>query len=472
MSEFYGYNLDRPMTQKGFVLTDWVRKLTDHLEDLVNYERSLEHTLADLRRRDELMLGLPISTQEDWTENIRGRVDRYSMGLGSQPRQASGYENGVSGRLNVILGVLREHPALDQAIYTADDQLVLKLDLGIHRVAGHPLVFLLRGLVDYAAEHTPKVATEAFARVVQYEENEGLTFYSMMTLRGLHVEGIHEIASGISLMSWQETRKYMPDTIIRSEINALEGVGGEPIGAVVSPTKWRPVFVHADYDIEKRTWPERSPSFRDDALLFIELIAVTHGSPVRSSGFTYDGVEQEVEHLVGRSPSFGFSRGIVRDDRSNVRVSNTPEMSTKAFVEAVRLFAKMRNEKGRLRLALSRLASSLNRTGPLGSIDSIIDVAIALELMYQPPSTEITYRLMTRASCFLGESVEDRIVISENMRTFYRERSSIVHGSTEPNGKTFEAGFDVARRTLSKLVSEGGPSKTRDWDQFVIAGRF
>ena len=300
------------------------------------------------------MLGLPISTQEDWTENIRGRVDRYSMGLGSQPRQASGYENGVSGRLNVILGVLREHPALDQAIYTADDQLVLKLDLGIHRVAGHPLVFLLRGLVDYAVEHTPKVATEAFARVVQYEENEGLTFYSMMTLRGLHVEGIHEIASGISLMSWQETRKYMPDTIIRSEINALEGVGGEPIGAVVSPTKWRPVFVHAGYDIEKRTWPERSPSFRDDALLFIELIAVTHGSPVRSSGFTYDGVEQEVEHLVGRSPSFGFSRGIVRDDRSNVRVSNTPEMSTKAFVEAVRLFAKMRNEKGRLRLGLRR----------------------------------------------------------------------------------------------------------------------
>ena len=56
MSEFYGDNLDRPMTQKGFVLTDWVRKLTDHLEDLVNYERSLEHTLADLRRRDELIV--------------------------------------------------------------------------------------------------------------------------------------------------------------------------------------------------------------------------------------------------------------------------------------------------------------------------------------------------------------------------------------------------------------------------------
>ena len=43
---------------------------------------------------------------------------------------------------------------------------------------------------------------------------------------------------------------------------------------------------------------------------------------------------------------------------------------------------------------------------------------------------------------------------------------------TEPNGETFEAGFDIARRTLSKLVLEGGSSKTRDWDKFVIAGRF
>ena len=228
-----------------------------------------------------------------------------------------------------------------------------------------------------------------------------LTSYSMMLFRGLHVEGTHDVAPSLSVISWQEARQHMPDTIVHSLLVGSNSTGGEPIGAVVSPTKWGPVIVPADYDLEGN-WPARSQSFRGDALLLIDLMAVTHMSAARSTGRTFKGVEQEVARLVGMSPFFRVSRGDVRDDLSNVVVPVTPEMSSEKFSEAERLFTKMRSDQGRLRLALSRLASSLSRSGPHAALDSIIDVAIALEAMYQV-GPELTYRLATRSSYFLGE---------------------------------------------------------------------
>ena len=62
------------MTQQGFVLADWVGRLSAQLDDLVNYEKSLEFTLSDLRWRDERMLGLSGNTRSDFTMNIRERV--------------------------------------------------------------------------------------------------------------------------------------------------------------------------------------------------------------------------------------------------------------------------------------------------------------------------------------------------------------------------------------------------------------
>ena len=51
-----------------------------------------------------------------------------------------------------------------------------------------------------------------------------------------------------------------------------------------------------------------------------------------------------------------------------------------------------------------------------------------------------------------------------------RPRSSIVHGGTGDEADVLDAGFDIARRTLSKLILEGGPSNFSDWDELVIAG--
>ena len=237
---------------------------------------------------------------------------------------------------------------------------------------------------------------------------------------------------------------------------------------LVSPLKWGPAIVPPDFDFTGN-WPARSQSFRDDALLLIDLMAVTHESAVQSTGQTYNGVAQEIERLVGRNPFTREFPGKVREDISKVAVPAKPSMSAEQFSEVAALFPKLRTGDDRLRLALSRLASSLYRPGPLAVADKVIDVAIALEIMCRAGS-ELSYRLATRASYFLGESVEDRLATYETIRAFYSTRSSIVHGGAEHAQDAFEAGFAIARRNLSKLALEGGPSNTNEWDNFVIAG--
>ena len=74
------------MTQRVSTPTNWVERLRARLEDLVDFEKSVEYTLSDFQRQDEQLLGLSNSTYGDLKENIRGRVDRYHAVVGREPR--------------------------------------------------------------------------------------------------------------------------------------------------------------------------------------------------------------------------------------------------------------------------------------------------------------------------------------------------------------------------------------------------
>ena len=218
------------------------------------------------------------------------------MVLGRKPTHDSTSRQGVYSRLNGLVKILREHPVLGRAIHTSDNQLVLGLNLATQRQERHPVIFMAMGLVDYAVEHKARVAADVFSRMIEYGESQDLTSYSMMLFHGLHVEGTHDVAPGLSVISWQEARQYMADTIVHSLLAGTNSTGGEPIGAVVSPTKWGPVIVPADYDFEGN-WPARSQSFREDALLLIDLMAVTHMSAVRGTGRTYKALSRKLRIL-------------------------------------------------------------------------------------------------------------------------------------------------------------------------------
>ena len=99
--------------------------------------------------------------------------------------------------------------------------------------------------------------------------------------------------------------------------------------------------------------------------------------------------------------------------------------------------------------------------------DKVVDVVIALEGMYELPKWKKLQKLENRVSGFLGTDADDRRRIRESVRNLYEARSDVVHnGSGEVsafrNGSAFVTGFDLARRSLFKLLREGVPD---NWDE-------
>ena len=118
-----------------------------------------------------------------------------------------------------------------------------------------------------------------------------------------------------------------------------------------------------------------------------------------------------------------------------------------------------------------RLAEALGRDGRVAMHDKVVDVAIALEGMYELPKWKKLRRLEERVSGFLGTDADDRRRISRSIRSLYEARSEIVHsgtGEVSPfrNGAAFVTGFDLARRSLFKLLREGIPE---NWDKLGAA---
>ena len=466
------------MTGQAFATSQWIDRLSDCLRELVGYERQVEGQFSLMRHEVQRHFGLPGDAPRNSTDNVRERISRYSLHYDSRGLEHSKYRREIFEKLTRTWDVLLEHPSIAQAAYMQDrppdGEWVVGLDLGTSRVDGHQTIFLLQGLVDYAVEHSPETAADAFAQMIQKGNDQKLISYSILPFRGLHVEGKHEIARGLSVISFEETRRHISsDSMVRSMVGEIDDLRKTPIGAVVWEANWGPVFFPVGYDIENKEWFERPETFRDDALLLVDLLAVTHEVAVVSPGWTTSGVDRQVQHLVGRGP---FSFRMFGENRANSfeSVPSSPSVSTNSLTECTALISRMPNDDVRFRSALSRMAASLARSGPLAILDSIVDVVIALEILYQA-RTEQTFRYGTRAAYFLEDTTQGRKDVFDAVKKLYDARSSIVHGrrrrdDVESLRETYQQGFHIARRTLSKLILEGGPSKSTDWDAVVIAG--
>ena len=127
---------------------------------------------------------------------------------------------------------------------------------------------------------------------------------------------------------------------------------------------------------------------------------------------------------------------------------------------------------GKMAPIIGRLAEALARDGRFAVEDRILDVAIVLERMYELEGGEISHKLRTRAAWFLGADAESRVREIQAVKAFYEARSAIVHSkkkrpAAEKQRAAFEKGFDVARRSLFRLLRDGPPN---DWESLVIAG--
>ena len=143
---------------------------------------------------------------------------------------------------------------------------------------------------------------------------------------------------------------------------------------------------------------------------------------------------------------------------------NSQELTSAQVVEVRRLLCAWTrfdlDTRDTLELALARLASSMQRgRGRFWMQDRILDIAVALEMMFAPLRGGLAYKLSLRAAHLLGDEAKDRIMVCEAVKQFYTARSRIVHGNggkKRGNGKEaredLERGYEIGRKTLVKLL--------------------
>ena len=121
---------------------------------------------------------------------------------------------------------------------------------------------------------------------------------------------------------------------------------------------------------------------------------------------------------------------------------------------------------------IGRLAAALSRNGPFAADARVFEVGVALEGMYDLPEGRLSRALRNRVSEFLGTDAESRDRIRESVKALYDARSNIAHSQQDrmtpfTNGAAFVTGFDLARRSLFKLLREAPPE---GWDRLSDAG--
>ena len=293
----------------------------------------------------------------------------------------------------------------------------------------------------------------------------------VVLFHGLRFEAEVSITDDLKIVPFENVREYVDEPLLRPFTpNLAVPRPWEPVGAIVKSFQWHPAFHPSDDKIcLDLDW---GGSFREDGERLVELLAITHAAPVVCLVTMHYCVGRMACRLLGqphRRACYTFGQSAHSFDRLSV----SREPCATALDEAKELFRKRNGPLFRkYEPIVARLAEAAARGGRFAVDDRILDVAMALERMYELDQGEIVFKLKTRAACFLESDTAGRTRVFRDVGRFYDARSAIVHNarkkrwSKKEREAAFGEGFDVARRSLGKLLREGSPT---DWNEMVIA---
>ncbi len=202
----------------------------------------------------------------------------------------------------------------------------------------------------------------------------------------------------------------------------------------------------ANYQVDLQGW-------WDDSKLLIDLLSIAKRVPLFSRT-RYVRLARWIEEM---DPNLAFgtqeSEGYVSDMWPQGRDISKDDVD--AFIELARGWRTYPDKSDALNLAIRRLAGSFSRPGGrFGQEDRILDVAIALEVLY---GGKTGLKLAQRAAALLGTNAKDQKRAYDQAKGFYDVRSGIVHWKSSPPpdvlDQKLEIGHDMACHTLTSLLN-------------------
>ena len=422
------------------------------------------------------------------------RSGRYAEALGRLYHAAwfnytptsLGYE-ALRPALERVLDVLRQHPVLGQALSNRNGNLEYWLQLLGSGGLRH-LVYMAAGLMDRARELPDdgfSVACTELAALLLISHasdappalpNHHNRAYHFVPFVGLQVTENVRISRGMTIVPFKEMQPYLDDEDLqRLAPDIAPYRAPDLIAAIRQPGRWKPLVQRQGH--REDYLPPSPTRFFEDADVLLRLLSITHAAPVVSLGQMGFCIQQPAARLLGYhryNPGINWTNA--RPSLNNL--SEPVPLDEEAFATAARPFEQRNEHRFKDYAAIvARMAESRARTGPFAYQDRILDVAIALEQMYEVDPGEISFKLRARAACFLADTTAQRNRIFGQVRDVYNLRSALVHSRRKSRKSkklltpqhmtdTFETGFAMARDTLMKLLDQGPPDS---WDELVIS---
>ena len=401
---------------------------------------------------------------------------RHSHLLGEEARYAA-----LNAALDPVRHILLRHPTIARVVgpIIGRDNFYMQI---LNSGGSTSPANLAAGLIARAAEHSGdrfrKAAGELHAFLVAGTEEDrpalpdGLDRGSDVVLfHGSVVKERIDVAEDVALLPFEEVRAFVDEELVYELAPSGAGFHGfQSVGAAARTYRWRPAFHRAGYE---RDLDSHDPGpFFHRARTFLQLLGVAHAAPVLPLAELSHRIHRSAGRLLGKgkqSPGFYRSwpaKGIDGFDEC-------PVLSPEVFAEAKEAFENRASERyRRMAPVVGRLAEALARNGPFAVADRVLDVGIALERMYVLDEGKISRKLRNRAARYLGTDGPSQESIRESAQEFYDVRSDIVHNrlhrlTPERVHTAFRDGFDIARRSLFRLLREGLPE---DWNASGNAG--
>ena len=213
----------------------------------------------------------------------------------------------------------------------------------------------------------------------------------------------------------------------------------------------------ADYRVNLRGW-------FDDSKLVVDLLAIATRLPLLSRT-VYVRLAKWIEEI---GPNFAHGTQASRGFVSEAWPRRGRDLSTgdgDAFLKLAGGWHAYLDRPDAMNLAIRRLAASFSRPGGrFGQEDRVLDVAIALEVLYGGTTG---HKLAQRAAALLGGSATEQKHRYDQAKGFYDLRSRTVHSknaaySRDVLGEKLEVGRNLACLTLMGLLDRGEPPEWAD----------
>lgn len=470
-------------TEEGFDHVGWANALASQLEDLAATASLDSPNSEDYNSTEIAHLGLDVPhygssdpTEQGAHDTEPSRhIDRSLLRLRENPAGA--------------IEALRRHPVLQRALAGSDRNDTIQL-IGLYWAARVDLRALVERLVQLTIRTSGQHAVSMLHRLLTLGECNGLKAYEITLFDGLELEHRIDIGERAYLAPFCQVQNHHGPPVSMVVGRPLQIIE-EPMGkderlmnaaALVREVRWGPAITSASAELngtlvtdfhfclEEAVVEDEWSTFQfpSNQQTFRDLLSIASGNHVIPAG-RYIRLPKWMEGIDFHFKA-GWSIGRIRDHVRRRHDSLTEE-SAQMLLSMIDGWTAYRGDRKSLGIAIRRLADSRSRIGRFGREDCILDTAIALESMYGLSSSEISYRLATRAGHYLGDESNERLRMFELVRRFYDARSAVIHGSSRRKIKVslkdaLDDGFQIARMTVVKLLEDGDAP---DWDALVMS---